>query len=182
MTLGRAGGRARVPRDGGAAGADRGELPAAAGAAARADAAAGAAGGGRRAGDAALLWRACALAGIDPGPRGRGGRWPGPGGARVRFFHPPARCGVRAASAQERRAAHGVLAAAQALDQAGDDRAVELVASAPRPRRASRAGPGFGGDWDCLPRCADEEVRCNRAHLKLAGELGGGVTRRAAGA
>jgi DNA-binding CsgD family transcriptional regulator len=66
------------------------------------------------AGDAALLWRACALAGIDPGAAG-----PAEDaglvqvGARVRFFHPLVRSAVfRAASAQERRAAHGVLAAA----------------------------------------------------------------------
>ena len=72
------------------------------------------------AGDAALLWRACALAGIDPGAAG-----PAEDaglvqvGARVRFFHPLVRSAVfRAASAQERRAAHGVLAAA--TDAAAD--------------------------------------------------------------
>jgi hypothetical protein len=61
------------------------------------------------AGDAALLWRACALAGIDPGAAG-----PAEDaglvqvGTRVRFFHPLVRSAVfRAASAQERRAAHG---------------------------------------------------------------------------
>jgi DNA-binding CsgD family transcriptional regulator len=71
-------------------------------------------------GDAALLWRACALAGIDPGAAG-----PAEDaglvqvGARVRFFHPLVRSAVYgAASAQERRAAHGVLAAA--TDAAAD--------------------------------------------------------------
>jgi len=67
-----------------------------------------------RAGDAALLWRACALAGIDPvaaGPAEDAGLVQV--GARVRFFHPLVRSAVfRAASAQERRAAHAVLAAA----------------------------------------------------------------------
>jgi hypothetical protein len=64
-------------------------------------------------GDGALLWRACAMAGIEAGAAG-----PAEDaglvrvGARVRFFHPLARSAVyRAASAEQRRAAHGVLAA-----------------------------------------------------------------------
>ena len=65
-------------------------------------------------GDAALLWRASALAGIDTGaaaPAQDAGLVQV--GARVRFFHPLVRSAVlRAASAQERRAAHGLLAAA----------------------------------------------------------------------
>jgi DNA-binding CsgD family transcriptional regulator len=72
------------------------------------------------AGDAELLWRACALAGIDPGAAG-----PAEDaglvqvGARVRFFHPLVRSAtLQAASAQERRTAHGVLAAA--ADAAAD--------------------------------------------------------------
>src|SRR6516225_7500563 len=63
-------------------------------------------------GDGALLWRACALAGIEAGAAG-----PAEDaglvrvGARVRFFHPLARSAVyRAASAEERRAAHQGLA------------------------------------------------------------------------
>ena len=86
-------------------------------------------------GDAALLWRACALAGIDPGAAG-----PAQDaglvqvGARVRFFHPLVRSAVfRAASAQERRAAHGVLAAA--TDAAADpgQRAWHRAQAAPGP-------------------------------------------------
>jgi len=65
-------------------------------------------------GDAALLWRACALAGIEAEAAGAA---EDAGlvqvGTRVRFFHPLVRSAVYgAASAQERRAAHGVLAAA----------------------------------------------------------------------
>jgi len=87
------------------------------------------------AGDAALLWRACALAGIDPGAAG-----PAQDaglvqvGARVRFFHPLVRSAVfRAASAQERRTAHGVLAAA--TDAAADpgQRAWHRAQAAPGP-------------------------------------------------
>jgi hypothetical protein len=91
------------------------------------------------AGDAALLWRACALAGIDPGAAGPAedaglvqvGTW-------VRFFHPLVRSAVfRAASAQERRAAHGVLAAA-------------TDAAAYPDRRAWHRAQEFGiwGGWD----------------------------------
>ena len=87
------------------------------------------------AGDAALLWRACALAGIDPGAAG-----PAQDaglvqvGTRVRFFHPLVRSAVfRAASAQERRAAHGLLAAA--TDAAADpgQRAWHRAQAAPGP-------------------------------------------------
>jgi DNA-binding CsgD family transcriptional regulator len=71
-------------------------------------------------GDAALLWRACALAGIEAeaaGPAEDAGLVQV--GARVRFFHPLVRSAVYgAASAQERRAAHAVLAAA--TDAAAD--------------------------------------------------------------
>jgi len=87
------------------------------------------------AGDAALLWRACALAGIDPaaaGPAQDAGLVQV--GARVRFFHPLVRSAVyRAASAQERRAAHGVLAAA--TDAAADPgrRAWHRAQAAPGP-------------------------------------------------
>jgi tetratricopeptide (TPR) repeat protein len=86
-------------------------------------------------GDAALLWRACALAGIDPGAAG-----PAQDaglvqvGARVRFFHPLVRSAVfRTASAQERRAAHEVLAAA--TDAAADpgQRAWHRAQAAPGP-------------------------------------------------
>jgi len=88
-----------------------------------------------QAGDAALLWRACALAGIDPGaaaPAEDAGLVQV--GARVRFFHPLVRSAVfRAASAQERRAAHGVLAAA--TDAAADPgrRAWHRAQAAPGP-------------------------------------------------
>jgi DNA-binding CsgD family transcriptional regulator len=65
-------------------------------------------------GDAALLWRACGLAGIEAGAAG-----PAEDagllqvGTRVRFFHPLVRSAAyRAASADERLAAHGILAAA----------------------------------------------------------------------
>ena len=87
------------------------------------------------AGDAALLWRACALAGIDPGVAG-----PAQDAglvqveARVRFFHPLVRSAVyRAASAQERRAAHRVLAVA--IDAAADPgrRAWHRAKAAPGP-------------------------------------------------
>jgi len=87
------------------------------------------------AGDAALLWRACALAGIDPEAAG-----PAEDadlvqvGARVRFFHPLVRSAVfGAVSAQERRAAHGVLAAA--IDAAADPgrRAWHRAKAAPGP-------------------------------------------------
>src|SRR5208282_3016761 len=87
------------------------------------------------AGDAALLWRACALAGIDPGAAG-----PAEDaglvqvGARVRFFHPLVRSAASgAASAQERRAAHGLLAAA--TDAAADPgrRAWHRAQAAPGP-------------------------------------------------
>ena len=87
------------------------------------------------AGDAALLWRACALAGIDPGAAG-----PAQDAglvqveARVRFFHPLVRSAVyRAASAQERRAAHRVLAVA--IDAAADpgQRAWHRAQAAPGP-------------------------------------------------
>ena len=87
------------------------------------------------AGDAALLWRACALAGIDPAaaaPAEDAGLVQV--GARVRFFHPLVRSAVlRAASAQERRAAHGVLAAA--TDAAADPgrRAWHRAQAAPGP-------------------------------------------------
>jgi hypothetical protein len=86
------------------------------------------------AGDAALLWRACALAGIDPGAAG-----PAQDaglvqvGARVRFFRPLVRSAVfRAASAQE-RPAHGLLAAA--TDAAADpgQRAWHRAQAAPGP-------------------------------------------------
>jgi DNA-binding CsgD family transcriptional regulator/tetratricopeptide (TPR) repeat protein len=87
------------------------------------------------AGDAGLLWRACALAGIDPGSAGTaqdaGLVQVGP---RVRFFHPLVRSAVfGAASAQERRAAHGVLAAA--TDAAADPgrRAWHRAQAAPGP-------------------------------------------------
>jgi DNA-binding CsgD family transcriptional regulator len=87
------------------------------------------------AGDAALLWRACALAGIDPaaaGPAQDAGLVQV--GTRVRFFHPLVRSAVfGAASAQERRAAHGVLAAA--TDAAADPgrRAWHRAQAAPGP-------------------------------------------------
>jgi AAA ATPase domain len=87
------------------------------------------------AGDAVLLWRACALAGIDPeaaGPAQDAGLVQV--GARVRFFHPLVRSAVfRAASAQERRTAHGVLAAA--TDAAADpgQRAWHRAQAAPGP-------------------------------------------------
>src|SRR5258708_5808128 len=115
--LGLAAARAR----GGAAGRRRG------GSAPRAAADAG--------GGAAVLWRACALAGIDPAAAG-----PGQDaglvqvGTRVRFFHPLVRSAVfGAASAQERRAAHGVLAAA--TDAAADPgrRAWHRAQAAPGP-------------------------------------------------
>jgi DNA-binding CsgD family transcriptional regulator len=86
-------------------------------------------------GDAALLWRACAVAGIDPaaaGPAEDAGLVQV--GARVRFFHPLVRSAVfRAASAQERRAAHGVLAAV--TDAAADPgrRAWHRAQAAPGP-------------------------------------------------
>src|SRR6516162_1207863 len=79
--VGRAGGRAQVPRDGRAAGPDRGELPAAARGVARGDAAAGAAGRGR-----AVRGRGAVVAGLrasrDRGGGGGPGRGcgPGPGG------------------------------------------------------------------------------------------------------
>jgi DNA-binding CsgD family transcriptional regulator len=86
-------------------------------------------------GDAALLWRACALAGIDPGAAGpaedAGLVRVGP---RVRFFHPLVRSAVYgAASAEERRAAHAVLAAA--TDAAADPgrRAWHRAQAAPGP-------------------------------------------------
>ncbi len=87
------------------------------------------------AGDAALLWRACALAGIDPGAAG-----PAQDaglvqvGARIRFFHPLVRSAVfRAASAQERRAAHGVLAAATDVAADPGRRAWHRAQAAPGP-------------------------------------------------
>jgi hypothetical protein len=87
------------------------------------------------AGDAALLWRACALAGIDPGAAGPAedaglvqvGAW-------VRFFHPLVRSAVfGAASAQERRAAHGVLAAATDAAAHPGQRAWHRAQAAPGP-------------------------------------------------
>jgi hypothetical protein len=87
------------------------------------------------AGDAALLWRACALAGIDPeaaGPAQDAGLVQV--GTRVRFFHPLVRSAVfRAASAQERRAAHGVLAAATDAAAYPDRRAWHRAQAAPGP-------------------------------------------------
>ncbi len=99
-------------------------------------------------GDAALLWRACSLAGI--------GAWAaGPARdagllqveARVRFFHPLVRSAAyRAASADERLAAHGILAAAtddpdhrawhraQASPGPDEEIAAELERSAGRAR------------------------------------------------
>jgi DNA-binding CsgD family transcriptional regulator len=87
------------------------------------------------AGDAALLWRACALAEIDPGAAG-----PAEDaglvqvGARVRFLHPLVRSAMfRPASAQERRAAHGLLAAG--INAAADPgrRAWHRAQAAPGP-------------------------------------------------
>jgi hypothetical protein len=87
------------------------------------------------AGDTALLWRACAVAGFDPGAAG-----PAEDaglvqvGARVRFVHPLVRSAVfRAASVQERRAAHAVLAAATNASADPDRRTWHRAQAAPGP-------------------------------------------------
>jgi DNA-binding CsgD family transcriptional regulator len=86
-------------------------------------------------GDAALLWRACALLGI-------GAEAAGPAEdadlvqieARVRFFHPLVRSAVyRAAPADQRRAAHAALAEATDAGADPDRRAWHRAQAAPGP-------------------------------------------------
>jgi DNA-binding CsgD family transcriptional regulator len=86
-------------------------------------------------GDAGLLWRACGLLGI-------GAEAAGPAEdadlvrvrARVRFFHPLVRSAVyRAATAEERRAAHGALAEATDAGADPDRRAWHRAQAAPGP-------------------------------------------------
>ena len=126
------------------------------------------------AGDAALLWRACALAGIDPG----GGPAEDAGlvqvGTRVRFFHPLVRSAVfRAASAEGGGPAHGCGggdrrgrrsgpaglasgAGRAGARRAGGRRAGGLRRAGPGPRRGGRGGgvPGARGRADAGPAAA----------------------------
>jgi hypothetical protein len=87
------------------------------------------------AGDAALLWRACGLARIDAaaaGPAEDAGLVQI--GARMRFFHPLVRSAVyQAATAQQRRAAHAVLAAVTDAAADPDRRAWHRAQAAPGP-------------------------------------------------
>ncbi|MGH6876581.1 MAG: AAA family ATPase, partial [Rhizomicrobium sp.] len=112
-------------------------------------------------GDAALFWRAVQTMGIertaaDPADEDQLLEI----GARVRFRHPLVRSAVyRAASAEDRRAAHGALAAATNLNADRDRRAWHLAHAATGP---------------------DEEVAAELVHCARGAQRRGGVAACAA--